>query len=418
MAELRESLSEKLRSLGVQVGPAKVLAPSKGQLEIEDVVVGSYQPTSFGEIFCSDIVYDIAYTHGALSLIPPNVSPRLALWNKVDSSTTSIDPSTIIFLDTETTGLSSGTGTLPFMVGLGWFSAEGFTTSQLFMRNPAEEPALLAKLDQLLANANAIVTYNGKGFDVPLLNTRYVINGMLSPLKSIPHFDLLPISRRLWRRRLENRGLKDIETEILGYTRSQMEVPGWEIPIIYFNYLRTQDPAPLAGVFYHNAIDILSLAALFIFINQILDAPEIHSDISSVDRLSIAFLLEDIGEIVNAVTLYEKLLSIDLPIVYATELRLRYGRLLKRNGQFDQAVKVWNQKNKQQDFRVLIQLAKVLEHQHRDYESALQWTILAQKKLNEVSDSIPSFAFHQLKSDLLKRLVRINRKMDRDTKSK
>ncbi|MEI8130921.1 MAG: ribonuclease H-like domain-containing protein [Leptolinea sp.] len=414
MAKLNESLSEKLHSLGVQVGAVKVLTPSKVKHGIEDVVDGAYLPTSFGDIFCSSIGHGIAYAHGRVTITPPIISTQLALWNKTDSNLTSIDPSTIIFLDTETTGLSGGTGTLPFMVGLGWFSTEGFVTSQLFIRNPAEEPALIAKLDQILTNARAIVTYNGKGFDIPLLNTRYVINGMLSPLKDIPHFDLLPISRRLWKRRLENRGLKDIETEILGYTRSQMEVPGWEIPIIYFDYLRTHDPEPLAGVFYHNAVDILSLAALFIFINQMFESPEIRSDISAVDSLSLAILFEDTGEIENAVALYEMLFNIDLPDVYAAELRLRYGRLLKRNGQFDQAVQIWNQKNGQQDFQVLIQLAKVLEHQRRDYESALQWTILAQEKLNKLSESIPISIFHQLNSDLLKRLERINKKIDKD----
>jgi uncharacterized protein YprB with RNaseH-like and TPR domain len=411
MSEMNESLADKLRSLGVQTGAGRIQPPAKDQPGIEDIVSGSYLPTPFGEVFCANTFTENSYAHGIVPITPCQISSRLAVWNKSDQSITSIDPSTIIFLDTETTGLSGGTGTLPFMVGLGWFSEKGFTTSQLFIRNPAEEPAQLSKLDQLLTNAQAIVTYNGKAFDAPILQSRYVLNGLSSPLKHLPHFDLLPLSRRLWRRRLESRSLKDIETEILGYTRGQLEVPGWEVPIIYFNYLRTRDPAPLAGVFYHNAIDILSLAALFLFLNQVLDAPESRPDLNPIDHLSLAILFEETGETERAIAVYEQLLNFDLPDVYATELRLRYGQVLKRNGQYDQAVQVWNQDNGQQDIRVLIQLAKVLEHQHRDYEGALQWTSLALEKLKGISDSLPIYQYHQQNFELEKRRERLIRKM-------
>jgi uncharacterized protein YprB with RNaseH-like and TPR domain len=417
MVDLNESLADKLRSLGVQIGADKIQPPPKVQRGIEDIVNGTFLPTPFGEVFCADIVSNIDYAHGIIPMIPRTISQHLALWNKSDPAIAYIDPSTIIFLDTETTGLSGGTGTLPFMIGLGWFSDQGFTTAQLFIRNPAEEPAQLAKLDQLLTNARAIVTYNGKSFDVPILQSRYVINGLSSPLKNLPHFDLLPLSRRLWRRRLENRSLKDIEKEILGFTRSQMEVPGWEIPIIYFNYLRTLDPTPMAGVFYHNAIDILSLAALFLFVNQVLDEPEDRTDLAPIDQLSLAIFFEDTGEIENAIAKYEQLLNFDLPDIFATELRLRYGRVLKRSGQYERAVQVLNQENGQQDIRVLIQLAKVLEHQYRDNESALQWTSLAQEKLNEISISLPTLVYHQQKSELQKRRDRLIRKINDNTGS-
>jgi uncharacterized protein len=411
MSELNESLADKLRSLGVQTGAGNILPPSKPQPGIEDIVEGEFLPTSFGEVFCAINTRDNAYAHGIIPMLPHAISPRLALWNKSDLSLSSLDPSRIIFLDTETTGLSGGTGTLPFMVGLGWFSEDGFTTSQLFIRNPSEEPAQLTKLDELVNTAVAIVTYNGKSFDIPILQTRYVINGMTSPFKNLPHFDLLPLSRRLWRRRLESRGLKDIETEILGYSRSQMEVPGWEIPILYFNYLRNRDPSPLEGVFYHNAIDIMSLAALYLHVNSILGTAENPTELAPVDHLSLAILFEDTGEIDSAISLYEQLLRMELPDIYATELRLRYGRILKRDGKYDRAVQVWHQENGQQDLRVLIQLAKVFEHQHRDYESAMQWTSLALEKLSEMSGSLSTQLIQKHNSDLLKRRERLAKKM-------
>jgi uncharacterized protein YprB with RNaseH-like and TPR domain len=410
VAEMNESLSDKLRALGVNTGAGQIPSPAKKKVGIEDIIAGEFLPTAFGDVFCATTITDSVYAHGIIPMISRGISQRLAFWNKSDPSVSSINPSEIIFLDTETTGLSGGTGTLPFMIGLGWFSDTGFITTQIFIRNPGEEPAQLAKLDELLSNAGAIVTYNGKAFDIPILQSRYIMNGLISPFKTIPHFDLLPLARRLWRRRLDNRGLKDIETAILGYSRSSMEVPGWEIPILYFNYLRSLDPTPLAGVFYHNVIDIQSLAALFLYINQILDVPESRSNFEPVDHLSLAVFFEDNGDIENAVMIYDFLLNYELPDVYANELRLRYGRLLKRSRQFDQALRVLDTNSDQQDIHVMIQLAKVLEHQTRDFESALHWTQLAQEKMSELAMSLPGSQYNQLILELSKRKLRLLQK--------
>ncbi|HEX2979982.1 MAG TPA: ribonuclease H-like domain-containing protein, partial [Anaerolineaceae bacterium] len=108
-----------------------------------------------------------------------------------------------LFLDTETTGLGGGTGTYAFLIGLGYLGPDGFHLIQLLMRDPTEEPALLDLLNHYLAAFPAIVTFNGKSFDIPLLNARHVLNGVTTPFGGMQHIDLLPLARRLWRNRLQ-----------------------------------------------------------------------------------------------------------------------------------------------------------------------------------------------------------------------
>jgi tetratricopeptide (TPR) repeat protein len=239
------------------------------------------------------------------------------------------------------------------------------------------------------------------------------MNGFPSPFTEVVHFDLLPLSRRLWRRRLESRSLKDIETEVIGFARGQMEVPGWEIPVLYFNYLRTGDPTQMAGVFYHNAIDIQSLAALFLYINKIADKPDESSTLPSLDLLSMAVQLEATGEIDKAVSLYDQLLTTELPEAYSVELHLRYARILKQNGRFDQAVSVLNNGGELKNIHVLIQMAKVLEHQRRDHTGALEWTEKALNLLETSKETLAEATFNQHVAELTKRKKRLLQKIER-----
>jgi uncharacterized protein YprB with RNaseH-like and TPR domain len=413
MADIPESLADRLRSLGVQSGAKIPAPPKKAKNGIEDVVNGVYVPTNYGEIFKSDVINEINYTHGTVDFAYMDISPRLVNWAGGPPDSEGLDLFSILFLDTETTGLAGGTGTLPFMIGTGRFTPSGFITSQIFTRDPSEERAQLDLLDRMMAGITSIVTYNGKSFDLPILKTRYVMNSMPSPFADVLHFDLLPLSRRLWRRRLENRSLKDIETEVIGFTRGQMEVPGWEVPVIYFNYLRTGDPSELAGVFYHNAIDIQSLAALFLYINRMAENPEKASTLPTLDKFSMAVQMETSGEIDNAIQIYEQLLTSELPEAYSVELHLRYARILKQNGRFDQAVSVLNNGGEINNIHILIQLAKVLEHQQRDYAGALEWTDKALELLEASRQTLPPAVLNQHRVELTKRKMRLQQKSDK-----
>jgi len=185
----------------------------------------------------------------------------------------------LLFFDLETTGLSGGAGTLAFLVGCGFFDADGFHTHQFFLSGYEAERQLLDALAALTKRFNGLVTFNGRTFDVPLIETRYQFHRLESPFAEMPHFDMLHPARKLWRRRnvgqpshrerwSEGRpgdgascALGALEEAILGVERVG-DVPGFEIPSRYFNYLRTGDLEPLAAVFEHNRLDLLSLAAL------------------------------------------------------------------------------------------------------------------------------------------------------------
>jgi uncharacterized protein YprB with RNaseH-like and TPR domain len=176
------------------------------------------------------------------------------------------------------------------MVGVGRFDGEVFRLAQFFMRDPIEEPAQLAALEAFLAPCETVVTFNGKAFDVPLLNTRYRINGEDSPLASTAQIDLLHLARRLWRERLPSCSLGSLEEHILEITRTSEDTPGWMIPELYFDYLRSGDARPLKGVFYHNTMDILSMVALLDLMAGTLADPlkmetEHPTDLVAVGRL-------------------------------------------------------------------------------------------------------------------------------------
>jgi hypothetical protein len=166
-----------------------------------------------------------------------------------------------LFLDTETTGLGGGAGVLAFLVGMSWFDAENrLFIEQLLLRRPADEKALLARVRECLEQAEVVVTYNGKSFDLPLLATRCVMNH-LPPLPVRPHLDLLHVARRLHGKRIGACRLVSLESEVLGFGRGP-DVEGADIAARYGHFLRTGDDSGLEAVVGHNAWDVVSMAAL------------------------------------------------------------------------------------------------------------------------------------------------------------
>jgi uncharacterized protein YprB with RNaseH-like and TPR domain len=186
----------------------------------------------------------------------PEILSLLAL----DPHLGTVDPLRALYLDTETTGLGGGTGTLAFLLGLAWFDEEGAVLEQLMLMSPAEEPAMLTYLDRCLERASCLVTFNGKSFDWPLLRTRYVMNRRKPP-ECPPHLDLLSVARRLHKKRLGSVTLKRLEGEVLGLERGP-DVDGSEIAPRYAHFLRTGDASALHIVVEHNAIDVISMMAL------------------------------------------------------------------------------------------------------------------------------------------------------------
>src|SRR6266542_93865 len=274
MASARKlTVSDKLKSLGLNVGTSQLAQPKiESRYEIDSVVAGAFHPTPRCDIFIAQQSYSSDYIYGSSPLISPSPLSLISQWAN-DSRLAELPLSAFAFLDTETSGLSGGTGTYAFMVGIARFVDDQFVLRQFFMRDPAEEPAMLEAITQFLAPAQALVTFNGKAFDAPLLATRYRLHHIPVPFAEYAHLDLLPLARRLWRDRLESRALKYLEQHVLGLTRAAEEVPGYEIPWLYFDYLRTRDARPLGGVFYHNTMDVVAMSALLGHMSGLLADP-------------------------------------------------------------------------------------------------------------------------------------------------
>lgn len=407
-----ESLSDKLKSLGVQIGAQNIPRPTRQKrgLPIEDVLEGREDASRFGSTFIVQNDYPYDYQHGITALCCDLDTRMLTEWCRLPDQD-EIDLGEYLFLDTETSGLAGGTGTFAFMIGMGWRSPSGFRLVQLFLRDPSQEQALLASLARFIAPFKVVVTFNGRGFDVPLLNSRHVLNGFPSPFSQMGHIDLLPVARKLWRARLPSRALKDLEVEILNLSRAAEEVPGWMVPELYFQYLHTGNAFPLKGVFYHNAMDILSLAALFNVISDMLVDPFSESIPDCHDRVAIANMYAELGCLEAAITLYEHSLDIGLPKDIFLQTLRRFAMLHRRREQWEYAVELWEKGVEYRQVDAGIELAKYYEHRRRDYARALHWAQRAAECLVEAE--LTNAARRSFKEDLNRRIERLIKKGQR-----
>jgi len=367
------SLSDRLKSLGVKVGAKKSRPKTGVRYPIETVIEGEVLKTPSGETFVVEMVYPQDHRHGEMELKPIGSLELVAAWAGDDRIAT-CKPENFAFLDIETTGLAGGSGTYAFQVGVGRFEVEGFRLAQFFMRDPIEETSLLSALETFLAPCETVVTFNGKAFDIPLLNARYITNGWPSPFKGIAQLDLLHLARRLWRERFPSRALGYLEAHILGQTRTDEDTPGWMIPQLYFDYLHSGDARPLKGVFYHNAMDVLSMVALTNHITHLLADPLDGRVHHALDLVAIGKLHEDLGYLDQAARIFEHSLEHDLPGETRTRTVNRLSFLQKRRGETDLALSLWWQAAADREIYAHEELAKYYEHKERDFAEAKRWT--------------------------------------------
>jgi len=373
----KDSLEDKLKSLGVHIGarnlPAQS-APVSQKYPIEEVVEGYYEEVErLGTTFVVNRDYPDHYQHGNFLFHRDFDMQMVGEWAESDILA-HVNAEDLIFLDTETSGLSIGTGTFAFMIGLGFFHQDQFRVSQLFMNSPHLEPALLVVLDRILQDCKVIVTFNGKSFDMPLLINRHKFHRIGHPFGEMEHVDMLHLARKLWRDRLPSRRLGDLETYILNFQREGIEVPGWMVPMLYKDFLFSGDARPLRGVFYHNQQDIVSLAALFLHSAALLNDPAAYPDIHDIDVIAIARLYEDLGEYRQSIQLYEKGLQGDLPVQYYIDTLMRFALLHKRQKNWQEAIHLWQRAVEFDQLDACVSLAKFYEHEARDYSQAILWT--------------------------------------------
>lgn len=403
-----ESLSDKLKSLGVKKGAGDLKPsprPKKTGYDISEVIPGTDLETPFGPVFMVEQDFPFSGLRPGEAREDPLAFVRQWAGFPPDPI---LPVENYVFLDTETSGLAGGTGTFVFLVGLGYLTEAGFHLVQLFMREPGQEAAFIAALSQSLAPFLTLVSFNGKSFDVPMLNARYVLNGFSSPLGEFAHIDLLPLARRLWRNRLPSRALKDLEVDILGLERSEEEVPGWMIPELYYEYLRSGDARPLAGVFYHNAQDILSLGKLLDHVSRLLSNPLGVAADQGLDLIAVARLYEEMKLLDRAVQLYEFSLTSGLPLPFFLDTLRRFANLYRKQNQWDQALRLWQKAVDYHQVDACIELAKYMEHHRRDYSTALNWAEMGQSYLPDIQTGSLR---KELEKDLAKRTVRLRQKM-------
>ncbi len=246
---------------------------------------GVLEQTSSGPLHRVARYLEPAHHHGRTPIAgATRVLARTLAALALDESLGGIDPRRVLFLDTETTGLSGGTGTLPFLVGLAWFEDESLCLEQLLLRKPGEERPILERLAARMREASAIVTYNGKSFDWPLLRTRAVMNRVAVPAPTA-HLDLLHCARRIFGPRLKEVRLVQMEAEVLGLRREH-DIDGAEIPALFWDYVRGADGSTLTPVIEHNANDLVALAALMVALAERWDGVQPHHP--PEDQLAVA----------------------------------------------------------------------------------------------------------------------------------
>lgn len=407
------SLADKLKSLGVKTGsllpPTRTVpTPTKTVSHtIDSVVAGTFVHTPRGEAFVTEQAFDRDYLHGNISPYSDFPLSLISQWAN-DTRITSLPISKFAFLDTETSGVSGGTGTYAFLVGAARFVDDKFVLQQFFLRDPSEEPAMLEALINFLAPCEGLVTFNGKAFDAPLLVTRYSLHRIPVPFKGYVHLDLLPLARRLWRDRLPSRALKYLEEHVLGFTRTSEEVPGYEIPWLYFDYLRSGDARPLGGVFYHNAMDVVAMAALLGHVSELLDDPYNGRVEHGLDFIALGKLFEDLGHWDEAARLFERGLELGLEEADFGMAVKRLSILQKKRGDMDQAIRLWEDAAGKGHIYAYIELAKYYEHKVRDTAASIQWAELARSEVEKAD--LPVYIGKHWLGEIDHRLARLKRK--------
>ncbi|MCA9969752.1 MAG: ribonuclease H-like domain-containing protein [Anaerolineales bacterium] len=367
---------------------------------------GQVVETAVGACFVVDRVYPLSYRHGSeqlgdlLGQLPATLAPFLR-----DERLRALRFEQCLFLDTETTGLA-GAGVLAFMVGVAFFDAQSVVVRQFFLRDHGDEAAMLTLLDELLAARPALVTFNGRSFDLPLLDGRYLMNRMPGDLLERPHLDLLLPARRLWRLRLGSCALSSLEQTLLDVTRTHEDVPGWAIPGLYQAYLRSGDARELLRVFYHNQIDMLSMVTLATRMLRLLGQQE--AEAHPVDLVSLGRWQSDLGMLAEAEQALRLAAAADLPLDVYRQALTWLGLLLKRQARRDEALPIWQQlaATSYDSIDAHVELAMHHEWQTQDLAAARRWTEAA---LTLVA-GWPSAQAEAVRPALLHRLQRLQRK--------
>ncbi|MGH9320416.1 MAG: ribonuclease H-like domain-containing protein [Vicinamibacteria bacterium] len=373
------SLKERLERLVAVAAsrPRRVPEPDRAvpvrqvQALTEALADGREIANELGSFFCVERFFPLEHRHGRVELGRLLEVPResFSILAK-GSEEAEIALERALFVDVETTGLAGGSGTYAFLIGLGFVEDGTFVLRQLFMRDYREEAAMLRALREVVSRAELLVSYNGKSFDVPLLESRFVLTRQSFSFEERLHFDLLHPARSLWKARFESCRLSELEQWLLGIEREN-DVPGHLIPDIYFRFVRTGDASQIPYVFEHNAQDILSLAALTVSASDMLDEENLPEN--PIDDFSLGRLFERVLEPERSMLHYGRAVAAGLTGSARRRSLRGLAELHKRRGERERARELWEELSREDGLESVLalhELAMHWEHRERDFASA------------------------------------------------
>jgi uncharacterized protein YprB with RNaseH-like and TPR domain len=381
--------------------PARIGEHAAGRaLVLAEALGGRVESTGTGDVVWVESDLELAFDLGPLAALPYAVDPLRPL----------------VCLDTETTGLGTAAGTLVFLVGLGIWDGARLVVRQLFLPEQSDEPGFLTALAGALPSDGWLVTYNGRTFDWPLLETRYRLHGRAAPAHA-GHFDLLPVARQLWRHRLPDARLATVEAAVADVRRGS-DLPGQFIPERYFDYLRTGRGALLRDVAMHNRQDVVSLAYLLVELATRLASPSARQRAHPGDVMALGRAFVRHGRLQDGLECYETVLgrftvssggSYELAQLVADR-----ARVLARLGRRHEAAGAWLELALGRGYLAAaawIEIAKYREHVTKDLSGALRaaeeaGALAARSRLRGVR-------LAAIEHDLPRRMARLRRRISR-----
>jgi uncharacterized protein len=342
--------------------------PPTTQLPFDEV------ETQHGRHYETEKLYERHRRHGSIGIADLEDLPANLLDTISNGLIRGVPPAKWCFLDTETTGLAGGSGTYAFLIGVGRITPQGFRIRQFFMREFGEEASQLSALQEHLKQFEVLITYNGRTYDQPLLETRFRMVRQRPPFSGLEHLDLLHGARRLWNLRFDSCRLVDLENQILGVER-QGDLPGEMIPYFYFEYLRTHEIFRLMPIFHHNAVDILTLACLTAIVPRAFHSPEQAQFSHAAEMVGLARWWRQADQHENALALFRQALDRELPDELLFRTMWDVAALEKKLGREHAALPMLTDlASARNPWRAaaFTELAKYYEHRERNYAMALE----------------------------------------------
>ncbi|MBN2279501.1 MAG: ribonuclease H-like domain-containing protein [Candidatus Marinimicrobia bacterium] len=379
---------------------AKTEIEKKEMQPLEGLVPGQWINTTFGDIFRAEFTYNLDELYGNLDMrqifeisassIAENF--KLEDMHKMES---------ILFIDTETTGLAGGSGTVAFMIGLGWVEDNSFVVHQYFISQLNHEEGMLEYIARFAENFTCLASFNGKSYDVPLLNSRYIMNRLVPVFEDFDHIDLLHPSRALWKYSLRDCKLKTLEAELMGLYRDG-DIPGELIPQVYFEYLESGLVDRIEQVFFHNRFDIVTMLGVLLLIMQ--SVQTVVPDRDPLKDYAKGRIFQKKKDIERSIQHFKNVLHSNITISRRIVTLLELAALYKKEKMFDKAVELWRQTIEiDYSYSALVELAIYYEHFEKNGDKALEMAQKAQAGLGGYK--------YKEQAEIEKRINRLKRKV-------